>query len=539
MTELHETYSYPYEEDEYHTFLTNMKFPFSYTKQARNTASNGGRFTVRPNAMRKLRDFFSCRGAHQQDDEGVDGDQETLIEKFLNGKMPEKMPKSLPTDGLRVTQTGECEQVNGRQEKQQKTNADAKDLKKGETVKIKSLGRGSLRKETSRYQQIGGDEENSTTINEEDGLPIPPQKSTLKRKRGTKEIGADKTGFDTYMKHLRAQQCAIHEGKLEQVIRPGYASPRNTLLRPPPPLKSQPSTPQSTPKRCKDKGATPKITSNKLTSYMTSSADLLDTTRRDLTSNLLKSVEKLRPPLGGHDFRYVGILPRDNATDEDNDDDDDQSFYCIGISETQLRVSTPELERARRISGDGIDLWTEAHGSRAECRMCHTCRPSVGRRGLCRECEVAFQRSMKSFNRLSQNEAKPPVPLQTTKNRTEKRVAPSQDEIQPSPTSSNDSEKFIDHCAVRTSTELGRAPSIASHHGKIRRVAGNSHTPQRRTEFISIYERWQTPEMRAELAKRAAWRWSSSLVAREDTPTTTTATTIPMKPSLRSKVSSS
>jgi hypothetical protein len=534
MTELYEIYSYPYEEeDEYHTFLIDMKFPFFYTNQARDGASSGDRFTARPNAIRKLRDFFFCRRASREDDEEVDEEQETLIEKFLRGSETEKPRGASLANNVSATRMDVCEKLDRRQEQQKTVKAVGKVLKKNEVVKMKSPGRANLRKENWHYQQFNNDEGVSTITNGESALPNPLPKSALKRKRGTEKTEANNAGFHTYMKHLRAQQCAIHEGKLEQVIRPGYAPPRNTMTRPPPPIKSQSPTLQSTPKRHKDKSPASKIAPSKLTSYMTSSADLLDATRRDLTSNLLKSVEKLRPPLAGLDLHYVGILRRGNATDEDDDDDDDddQSFSCIGISETELRVSTPELEKARRLSGDGTDPWTQTRDSRAECRMCHGCRPSAGLRGLCRECENAFQRSMKSFNRLGQDEVKPPVPLKTTKNKAEKRISSFREELRPSPTSSNDSERFVDHSASRTSAELGKAPSIVSQHG---RIEGNSYTPQRRTEFISIYERWQTLEMRAELAKREGLRWSSSLLGREDTPTTMT-----VKPSLRSKFSTS
>ena len=145
---------------------------------------------------------------------------------------------------------------------------------------------------------------------------------------------------DERLNRMRSQRQAISDGDLEKVI--------------PPPSSSGPKLTRKRQDASVNKTAHKKSvsTSNKLTSYMGTSADLLDATRRDLTSNLHKSAEKAEKVLSSK-FDQFGRYSSGHGNNWDNDSDSDESFYCIG--ERRLSV----LDKARRISGDGTDPWTD------------------------------------------------------------------------------------------------------------------------------------------------------------------------------------
>jgi len=333
---------------------------------------------------------------------------------------------------------------------------------------------------------------------------------TLRRVKSFRDFKEAKTEADTKAKaqgderlnRMQSQRQAISNGGLEKVI--------------PPPSSSRPKL---TPKRqdaSLNKAAHKKSvsTSSKLTSYMGTSADLLDATRRDLTSNLRKSAEKAEKVLSSK-FDQFGRYSSGHGNNWDNDSDSDESFYCIG--ERRLSV----LDKARRISGDGTDPWTDA--PQVECRLCQKPSPA-GVRGLCRECENEFRRP-KTIVPVDDEEVKPPPPLKIKKMKTASAHARVM--------TGNIHHSCIDENVLASKiNQVDKKPQIVTPGNHISQqvyIDDGYYTSQSGTEYVSRYERWQSPDLRYQYQNRENEnsRWSPRLLDDDQT-------SIPL-PSLRSR----
>ncbi|OBT92216.2 hypothetical protein VE01_09969 [Pseudogymnoascus verrucosus] len=133
------------------------------------------------------------------------------------------------------------------------------------------------------------------------------------------------------------------------------------------------------------------------------SADLLDSTRRTITSAIRRSAEKTV-----HSFSH-------RSNDANYPDDDEESFYCIGepllpafhltetipspvssftssIHSSDLSLDSSGVTRGRRLYPENRGVWMDAE---TECRLCKRKFPA-GPRGLCSSCEEEFKRPITS-----------------------------------------------------------------------------------------------------------------------------------------------
>jgi hypothetical protein len=319
-----------------------------------------------------------------------------------------------------------------------------------------------------------------------------------KTEAGTKA----KAQGDERLNRMRSQRQAISDGDLEKVI-PPPSSPRPKLT---------PKRQDASPNKTAHKKSV--STSSKLTSYMGTSADLLDATRRDLTSNLRKSAEKAEKVLSSK-FDQFGRYSSGHGNNWDNESDSDESFYCIG--ERRLSV----LDKARRISGDGTDSWTDA--PQEECRLCRKPSPA-GVRGLCRECENEFRRPKTTVLVDDEDEVKPPPPLKIKKTKT----ASAHAQVM---TGNIHHPCFDENVLTSKINQVDKKPQIVTPGNHISQqvyIDDGYYTSQSGTEYMSRYERWQSPDLRDRYQNRENEnsRWSPRLLDDQ--------TSIPL-PSLRSR----
>ena len=322
-------------------------------------AATGGRSTRRPNsATQRIKDYFSVRihGLSLSKEE----DEEALVQpdpKIRKRRASETQVDNEP--GLCAFLIKEHKELKPDQREKKMLDAsrvriDKANKKAFEQSGTKKSGEKSARAGTAGYGKL-----------QEVGSAIEVRKRpTLRRAKSFENLKATKIQAktmakaqgDEYMNRLRAQRQAIREGNLEKVIPPSSSS-RKPKLTPKRQNASQAKT-------AHNKSSS---TSSKLTSYMGTSADLLDATRRDLTSNLRKSAEKAEKALSSK-FDHLGRYSSGHGNHWDDDSDSDESFYCIG----ERRLS--ELAKARRISGNGTDPWTD--GPQEECRLCRKPSPA-------------------------------------------------------------------------------------------------------------------------------------------------------------------
>ncbi|KFY63037.1 hypothetical protein V496_04256 [Pseudogymnoascus sp. VKM F-4515 (FW-2607)] len=132
------------------------------------------------------------------------------------------------------------------------------------------------------------------------------------------------------------------------------------------------------------------------------SADLLDSTRRTITSAIRRSAEKTV-----HSFSHRGNGSANYPSD------DDESFYCVGeplprafhhtetvpspVSSFTSSIHSSDLSPDYSKVGSGRhpenrDVWMDAE---TECRLCKRKCPA-GPRGLCSNCEEEFKRPVTS-----------------------------------------------------------------------------------------------------------------------------------------------
>ncbi|KFY18918.1 hypothetical protein V493_08255 [Pseudogymnoascus sp. VKM F-4281 (FW-2241)] len=156
------------------------------------------------------------------------------------------------------------------------------------------------------------------------------------------------------------------------------------------------------------------------------SADLLDSTRRTITSAIRRSAERTV-----HSFSHRG---NNGAT---YPSDDDESFYCIGeplppafhrtetvpspvssftssIHSSQLSPSHSGVVSGGQLDPENKGVWMDAE---AECRLCKRKYPE-GLRGLCSNCEEEFKRPVTRYVDFPSDEEfkpKPILPLRVVK----------------------------------------------------------------------------------------------------------------------------
>ncbi|KFX91604.1 hypothetical protein O988_07679 [Pseudogymnoascus sp. VKM F-3808] len=140
-------------------------------------------------------------------------------------------------------------------------------------------------------------------------------------------------------------------------------------------------------------------------SSLAHSADLLDSTRRTITSAIRRSAERTV-----HSFSYRG------SNDSTYPSDDDESFYCIGETRSpafhhteavpspassfisSIHSSDFDLESSEDASGrkpipENKAVWVDAE---AECRLCKR-KYVVEQSGICSNCEDEFKRPVTRY----------------------------------------------------------------------------------------------------------------------------------------------
>lgn len=298
-----------------------------------------------------------------------------------------------------------------------------------------------------------------------------------------------KASGDKSLTLMHSQRQAIREENLEKVIPRPPSSGKTELT---------PGFQDASQKKITHRRST--STSSKLTSYMGTSADLLDATRRDLTSNLRKSAEKAEKVLSSK-FDQFGRYSSGHGNDWDDDSDSDESFYCIG----ERRLS--ELDKARRISGDGTDPWID--GPQGECRLCRKASPA-GVRGLCRQCENEFRRPKTTILVDDKDEVKPPPPLKIKKAKAPSKHAETMTVDIHNP--------FSDEIVLTSKTnQVDKMPQVITPSNHISQqvyIDDGYRTPQGVTEYLSRYERWQSTDLRAQYQSQESesLRWSPRLL---------------------------
>jgi len=466
-------------------------------------AATGSRSTSRPkSATQRIKDYFSIRIYGPSLPE--EGDEQALIQ--LDPKIREPRASEVQVvnePGLCAFLMKEHKELKRKQREKKMLDASRVRIEKAnkeasEQAGNKKSGDKSARTGKAGYRQLP-----------EVGSPIEVRRrSTLRRVKSLEDLRDAKIQADTkakaqgdeYMNRLQAQRQAISKRNLEKVIPP--SSSRKPILTP----KCQNA---STGKTAYMKASS---TSSKLTSYMETSADLLDATRRDLTSNLRKSAEKAL----SNKFDHLGRYSSGHGNNWNDDSDSDESFYCIG----ERRLS--ELDKARRISGSGTDPWT--HGPQEECRLCRK-TSLAGVRGLCRECENEFRRPKTIVLVDREDEVKPPPPLKIKKT---KRVS-----VHAEVTSESIHNHFSDEGVVTSKiNQVNKELQLVTPGNHISQqvyIDDRSNASESGAEFVSRYERWQSPDLRAQYQSQEneSSRWSLRLLEDDEVST--------LRPSLRSK----
>lgn len=120
---------------------------------------------------------------------------------------------------------------------------------------------------------------------------------------------------------------------------------------------------------------------SRIVSYIETSADILNRKRNSLTQSFRDSATRAK--------EAIYHLPY--ASDSDTSI---ESFYCQGESSrpgSEVRPSTGDLDRRRRLSSNVIDPWTSSQPQYTTCQYCHKAA-RAGLRGLCAECQTRFGR---------------------------------------------------------------------------------------------------------------------------------------------------
>lgn len=450
-----------------------------------------GRSTCRPNSRtQRIKDYFSIR-AHSQSI--FKEEEEALIQQ--NPKLRERRVSETQVGNEPGICASFIKEHNELKRKQRE-----KKIYEASTVHV-----GRANKKASAHSRKENDGKESAMpgktsygqLQEVSSRTEDTRDPTLKRVKKVGDLkGARlqanteaKAHGDEYLKRMWAQREAIRDKNLEKVI------PPSSSLRKP---KYAPNYQNASPSKSTHTKSS--STSSKLTSYMGTSADLLDATRRDLTSNLRKSAEKAEKVLSSK-FDQLGRYSSGHGNNWDDDSDSDESFYCIG----ERRLS--ELSKARRFSGTGTDPWTD--GPQEECRLCRKPSPA-GIRGLCRACESEFRRPQTTFLVDSDDEVKPPPPLKIKKIER----ACSNPQVTVGDISNPFSDENILTPKINQAEKKPRLVTPCDHISQQMYMDDGAHNTESGTQYVSRYERWQSADLRAQYQNQEheSSRWSPRLL---------------------------
>jgi hypothetical protein len=473
--------------------ITEGKMKITHTTHEAN--KRGRSTSLTSSTAQKLKNYFSDRihGRTRPKEE----DEEALVQPDPKARERKASDANVPRQGS--FSTNENQELR-RSQSEKRSVAASKVRAEEETESwVKYPGSYWVGKKSGslRWNGYGRWPAEGPPINETRQFSPPPpplsRKACFENLR-TAERTADgkyKTQGDYYMNRLRAQRVAISEGKLEKVLPPPKQRSKLTLQS------EEPRAEKMTHKKSSS-------TVSKLGSYMGTSADILDATRRDMTSNLTSNLRKNVEKISGR-FDHLGHYAFGLMEDAEESDSDD-TLYCIGESRESQETwdrRFVELEKARRMSGDGTDPWID--GQQKECRICHK-RSPAGIRGLCKFCEKDYRR----INAVAFGDIKPPAPLKIYKV-----SRPSENAQVASGSISNPfSDEIVNRPKINNTVRRPQFVTPESHHSQEIEIDDGSRTAEARSDKISSFERWQSPEVRALYKSKAneRTRWSESLL---------------------------
>jgi hypothetical protein len=311
-----------------------------------------------------------------------------------------------------------------------------------------------------------------------------PETPSLKRKgkfhlektlRMLESRQGSSSSVDEHVAMMRVTREQIAEGKLEITASPTSQAP----------LQTAPIYLSSPPHRVRHTRTD--SASSKLSSYLGSSADLLDATRREIQSTIRNSAEKAL---------NLDYFSRNEIID---DSSSDESFFCVGENK---RLS--ELDKARRFTDRLHDPWTQ--GLLEACRLCKKPSPK-GLRSLCKECENRFKRP-KPWVFPEDEEIKPTPPLKIKKN-----IGPSEEEIVGSPVGTDSAwSQDAFGSDAKLSQRSGHKP--IAHTAKLHL----SKHADIQYESANPFERWQNSDVRHayQANEEEIFKWSPTLIRDEN-----------------------
>jgi hypothetical protein len=200
-------------------------------------------------------------------------------------------------------------------------------------------------------------------------------------------------------------RAAMRDGRLERGVPPVPARAEGLLL-PPNCLAQDPFLDPKSTRTLRSKKSS--STSSRVASYMGTSADYMDETRRELAG-------RFRPPFEHLNYPSFSLSHRNPASKRKGSADSTQSFFCIGEGDSGKTSPEP----TRRLSGEGTSPWDPA-----PLQACRLCRNNWARgiRGLCEDCEKDFMRpktvkfdSSSGSSYSHDDEFKPTPPLKDKK----------------------------------------------------------------------------------------------------------------------------
>lgn len=353
-------------------------------KNDNNNGRNGSGSTSRPpEKIQEFMNYFSLRIRGYPAYQNCESDAESLIEKEQLENTARFRPRKALEKGTNYprepeSSSGICEGYSRQTALDERVIFSSRKqyqkgfVKPGE--RARKSGSVSKRSPTEVNRRRSPLEEATTALNTT-RISLPP---TLKRKqnfsiprpsnKALMGVAENESKLAPYMSLLASQRQAMTAAKPEKEIPLNVSILEKYLLALPSPSRpSRPSTGEAS--RERKKSPSP---SGRLLCYIGESADLLDTTRREATSNLRRGARKAS--------RYLSQV--DDGYESDGSSDSDESFFCIG------ELNLAELGRARRVSGQGTDPWTD--GAQEACRLCRKPSPA-GVRGLCLDCEEEFK----------------------------------------------------------------------------------------------------------------------------------------------------
>jgi hypothetical protein len=219
----------------------------------------------------------------------------------------------------------------------------------------------------------------------------------------------------TAQKHHKLQklqliQREIHAGKWERTVPP--SQPHQSSVHAPPRWSNNPFVDPSQSKSVESRRNSKSTSiSKKAAEYIGESADLLDSTRRDLLG-------KFRPPFENLNYPSFSLSRKPSNCSESS------SFFCQGEGNEEEDIPAEAVQERRRLSCEGTGPWTQA--APTTCKLCKKRAAGASIRSLCGECERAFMRPKVQAPCLEyssnpyefedeEDEVKPPPPLKDHK----------------------------------------------------------------------------------------------------------------------------